>query len=333
MPIGRPIDNLRCHVLDAGVAAGASARSASCSSAVPALLAAIWIAAGLTAERFVDIRSDPENACIAPVTRRRYRHDGTIEYRRPRADGQVKINGLRIELGEVEAALADCLGVRQCAVVVARTRRAHGGWLPTSSAKPWISTPRRSLSSWHHGCRRPWCPARWSHWRRCRCRRTARSIDARFRRPVDERTPGRRAPHGDAGEPDPPSAGTARCRCRGRSRQLLRARWSFAARHAADDARAQRVRRRGAARWIFEVPTIAALADRIDAAAPQGSPSGETPIARRDLDSDASHARAAGAVVHRPVARAQRAVRDHDGPAPVGPAAAAVVADCARLRW
>jgi hypothetical protein len=46
----------------------------------------------------------------------RWRADGELEYL-GRADGQVKIRGHRIEVGEVEAALLACTGVREAAVV------------------------------------------------------------------------------------------------------------------------------------------------------------------------------------------------------------------------
>src|SRR5439155_8217056 len=35
-----------------------------------------------------------------------------------RKDSQVKLHGFRLELGEVEAALQHCVGVRQCAVMM-----------------------------------------------------------------------------------------------------------------------------------------------------------------------------------------------------------------------
>jgi amino acid adenylation domain-containing protein len=46
----------------------------------------------------------------------RYLNDGNIEFR-GRADNQVKVRGLRVELGEIETALGAHEGVRECAVV------------------------------------------------------------------------------------------------------------------------------------------------------------------------------------------------------------------------
>ena len=54
--------------------------------------------------------------------------DGSIEFLR-RIDQQVKLRGFHTELGEIEAALQQCVGVRQCAVTLqtkGRRRRASG---------------------------------------------------------------------------------------------------------------------------------------------------------------------------------------------------------------
>jgi amino acid adenylation domain-containing protein len=78
---------------------------------------------GLTAQRFIanPFATDAHAAgtrLYRTGDRGWYRADGTLQFV-GRADNQVKIRGLRIELGEVEARLAKCAGVRD-AVVVAR---------------------------------------------------------------------------------------------------------------------------------------------------------------------------------------------------------------------
>lgn len=80
---------------------------------------------GLNAERFV---ADPFDS--APGARMyrtgdlgRWRHDGTIEFL-GRNDGQIKLRGHRVELGEVESVLKRITGVDQCAVVLRAGHRA-----------------------------------------------------------------------------------------------------------------------------------------------------------------------------------------------------------------
>ncbi|MGW4898181.1 amino acid adenylation domain-containing protein, partial [Kitasatospora sp. NPDC004240] len=92
---------------------------------------------GLTAERFVP---DPFGA---PGSRL-YRTgdlvlrlpDGAIDFL-GRIDGQVKIRGYRVELGEIEAALGACAGVRQAVVTVrenAAGEKSLVGYVVTGSA-------------------------------------------------------------------------------------------------------------------------------------------------------------------------------------------------------
>ncbi len=119
--IGRPLDNFRLYVLDAG------GELAPCG--VPGALAiqGVGLARGylrrpdLTAERFVP---DPFAAANGEAGGRlyltgdlvRWLADGEIDFL-GRVDHQVKVRGYRIELGEIESALARHPAVRDVAVL------------------------------------------------------------------------------------------------------------------------------------------------------------------------------------------------------------------------
>lgn len=92
---------------------------------------------GLTAERFVPDPFSPNGARLyrtGDLARRDA--DGRITYR-GRADFQVKIRGVRVELGEVEAALLRIPGVRQAAALVLGEPDPHLiGYVATDSLTP-----------------------------------------------------------------------------------------------------------------------------------------------------------------------------------------------------
>jgi acyl-coenzyme A synthetase/AMP-(fatty) acid ligase/acyl carrier protein len=121
VPIGRPIATTRCYILDrrqrlvppgvtgelyiggAGVAAGYLNQPAE------------------TAARFVPdpFSSTSESRLYRTGDLARYLPDGNIEFL-GRVDHQVKVRGYRVELGEIEAVISAQAGVRQAVVTVSR---------------------------------------------------------------------------------------------------------------------------------------------------------------------------------------------------------------------
>jgi hypothetical protein len=131
--IGRPIANTQAYVLDRamrpvpiGVAGELYVGGASLSRGY-------WRRPELTAERFVPSPFDDRGAHPSGPAGRaclyrtgdlvRWTEAGELEFL-GRLDGQVKVRGCRIELGEVEATLQQYPAVRECLVL---TRPGAGG--------------------------------------------------------------------------------------------------------------------------------------------------------------------------------------------------------------
>ncbi|MBX9790192.1 MAG: amino acid adenylation domain-containing protein [Pirellulales bacterium] len=141
IPIGRPIANTQCHVLDA--------RGNLVPSGVVGELyiGGTGVARGyfnrpeLNAERFVrDPFSEvPQARMYRTGDQVRWRADDTLEFV-GRADQQIKLRGYRIELGEIEAALGRHFQVRECAVIVGQDatgdKRLVAYFVPTSEEAP-----------------------------------------------------------------------------------------------------------------------------------------------------------------------------------------------------
>jgi amino acid adenylation domain-containing protein len=120
VPVGRPIANARLYVLDDRLRPRPiGARGEICIGGVP-LANGYHGRAELTAERFI----------VDPFTGGRmyrtgdigaWRADGALEIF-GRNDDQVKVRGVRVELGEIDAAAASASGVHHAAVVHDRER-------------------------------------------------------------------------------------------------------------------------------------------------------------------------------------------------------------------
>ncbi|MCO8165753.1 amino acid adenylation domain-containing protein [Pseudomonas sp. 21LCFQ010] len=120
VPIGRPIDNLKTHILAAGLLPAVQGCVGELYLGGVGLARGYHQRASLTAERFVPDPFDGSEQGGGRLYRTGdlacYRAEGVIHYL-GRTDHQVKIRGLRIELGEIEAKLQEHAAIRESVVV------------------------------------------------------------------------------------------------------------------------------------------------------------------------------------------------------------------------
>ena len=172
--IGRPFDGVSIHLLDGAL-----------RPVTPGEPGALFISGATLARGYLD---DPSHTAhqflpdpFSPVPVRgmyrtgdlaRLREDGALEFL-GRADQQVKLRGFRVELEEIDAALARMPEVRASVTLGARTRAPNAGWSPTwSRAKP--SRPRRCARVCARRCPSRGFPPRSCSWRPFRSRPPAR---------------------------------------------------------------------------------------------------------------------------------------------------------------
>jgi acyl-coenzyme A synthetase/AMP-(fatty) acid ligase len=138
VPIGRPLRGTTVYVLDPGLAPVPVGAWAELFTGGDGVARGYLGRPALTAERFVPdpFSAAPGGRLYATGDIARWRPDGLLEFL-GRRDGQVKIRGIRVELGEIETALGRHPEVREAVVVpweVAGDRRLAAYVVPRSAA-------------------------------------------------------------------------------------------------------------------------------------------------------------------------------------------------------
>jgi surfactin family lipopeptide synthetase C len=124
IPIGKPIANTECYVVDRHL------QPVPIGVAGELCIGGMGLAQGylgrpeLTAERFIPNPFSASTRLYRTGDRVRYLPDGTLEYLE-RLDYQVKLRGYRIELGEIEAALLSHPQVTAAIAVVRQNSQNH----------------------------------------------------------------------------------------------------------------------------------------------------------------------------------------------------------------
>ena len=131
--IGAPIANTQLYVLDPGLQPVPIGIPGELYIGGVGLAGGYQNQPGWTAARFVPDPFAADQTLYRTGDRVRWTPEGSLEFL-GRFDDQVKLRGLRIELGEVEAALATNPAVAQCVVVLPQHPPAAGSlvayWVP-----------------------------------------------------------------------------------------------------------------------------------------------------------------------------------------------------------
>jgi non-ribosomal peptide synthetase component F len=123
------ISNTTVYLLDCHLEQCPPASPANSYAAENGLARGYWNRPDLTSQKFIRNPFDESGKTFLYRTgdMARRRADGTIEFL-GRIDGQIKIRGYRVELGEIETQLAAHPAVRECVVTVAGPVRPASAW-------------------------------------------------------------------------------------------------------------------------------------------------------------------------------------------------------------
>jgi amino acid adenylation domain-containing protein len=134
IPIGRPIANTQTYLLDGKGNPVPLGVRGEIYVGGDNLARGYWRRPELTAERFVQNRLAPERSPRLYRTGDvgRFKANGEIEYL-GRVDSQVKLRGMRLELGEIEAVLSSHEGVREAVVALMPDEQRLAAFVRTQS--------------------------------------------------------------------------------------------------------------------------------------------------------------------------------------------------------
>ncbi|KJS62616.1 amino acid adenylation domain-containing protein [Streptomyces rubellomurinus] len=122
VPIGRPVDNTQCYILDEKLA------PVGLGSVGELFIGGVQLARGylnrpeLTAQRFVPSPFAPAERLYSTGDLAQWNPDGTLQFA-GRVDNQVKLRGHRVELDEIARAIEEHTWVRRSAAVVTADER------------------------------------------------------------------------------------------------------------------------------------------------------------------------------------------------------------------
>ena len=118
MPLGRPLSNNQLYILNKQMEPAPVGVTGELYIGGTGLARGYHGLPGLTAEKFIP---NPFGETGSRLYRTgdlaRYLPDGLLEFR-GRADSQIKLRGMRVELGEIEATLREHAGVDECVVML-----------------------------------------------------------------------------------------------------------------------------------------------------------------------------------------------------------------------